>query len=337
MPLIHELLESERITQKPRSNFELIDSVLSGKFSGRIADFIENFYCTCPQSIEYHSSDLAESVIGTKRTALSGLDSLLDRVCREVEENKMKCYIAETREEAGKIVREIVGSGKKVFKSFSLALEECGIGEVLSGEGNDVYDTELPVLLKEISGGQQDLSSYRDKIEKADFGVTDAAALSTEPGALFLLPRSGLERLASMAPPRHIALVGLDQIVPSYEDGFKVVELAMKLDRKLNYASVVGGPSKTGDIEKKIVYGAHGPKEVHLIILDDGRRNSAKKSPFREALSLPMLGKVPCKQLWPFWKEILGLDGARELSDLLIRERQTSYLGRDLAQLLNLL
>jgi len=326
MSLLYSLANSEITGSKLESNLELIDKVLSWELTGKVAEFIRSY-----SSYGNPPSELLNSVMRS-RSEIS-VDSMLNNACRGLEENRMKCYIAETREDAGKIVREIVGSGKVVFKSFALTLEECGVGEHLVREGNEVYDTEYPLLLKELRGG--DLSDYREKIERADFGITDVAALSVDPGALFLLPSSGLERLISMAPLKHIALVGLDQLAPSYEEGFRIVELAM-LSKGYNYAGVVGGPSKTGDIEKKVVYGAHGPKEVHVIILDDGRREHMR-GPFKDALSLPLLGKIPCPQLWPFWKKILGMDRSGELAKYLIDRRLTECLGIDITPLLKLL
>jgi len=327
MSLLYSLANSELTGSELRSNLELIDKVLSWGLDGRVAEFIREY-----SSYGDPPSELLNSVLRSRGEV--SIDSMLAHVCRELEENRMKCYIAETREDARKIVGEIVGSGKIVFKSFALTLEECSLGEYLVEVGNEVYDTEYPFLLKELRGGE--LSTYMEKIERADFGITDAVALSVNPGALFLLPSSGLERLISMAPLKHIALVGMDQLVPNYEEGFRIVELAM-LSKGYNYASVVGGPSKTGDIEKKVVYGAHGPKEVHVIILDDRRREHMGRSPFKDVLSLPSLGKIPCPQLWPFWKEILGIDHSKELAKYLIDKRLTECLGMDLAPLMKLL
>ncbi|MEM3372512.1 MAG: LUD domain-containing protein [Candidatus Korarchaeum sp.] len=336
MSLLHSLTDLESTEgPRPRSNLELIDKVLSGELTGRLASFVRRRYATCPNST-LNLSELASNLARSKEEALSGLDSLLATACKELEENRMKCYVAETRDEARKIVGEIVGSGKLVLKSFSLTLEECGLGEQLAAAGNDVYDTEFPSAASEL-GEEIDLRAYREKLEKADFGITDVASLSVDPGALFLLPRSGIERLISMVPLKHIAVVGIDQLVRSYEEGFKYVELAMRLDRELSYAGVVGGPSKTGDIEKKVVYGAHGPKEVHVILLDDGRREALTRSPFREAISIPSLGKVPCHHLWPFWKAILRMDGSKELASSLLRNGDTKHLGIDLTHLLELL
>ena len=331
MSLVYSLVDPEIADPRPRSNLELIDKALSGELTGRLASLLVDSYTSCrgPSPELY---ELVRYITRSKEDAVSKLDSLLANVCKELEENKMKCYLAETREEARRIVGEIVGSGKLVFKSFALTLEECGLGEHLVAMGNDVYDTEFPGLASELGEGIT-MSAYREKVERADFGITDAASLSVNPGALFLLPRSGLERIISMAPPKHIAVVGMDQIVRSYEDGFRVVELAMRLD-KLNYAGVVGGPSKTGDIEKKVVYGAHGPREVHVILLNDGRREALARSPFKEALSLPSTGKIPCHHLWPFWKEILGMGGSKELASSLMSSGATEHLGIDLTHLL---
>jgi len=126
----------------------------------------------------------------------------------------------------------------------------------------------------------------REKFFKADVGISGANVVSADTGTLFLIENEGNIRLATGAPPVHIALVGMEKLVPTLEDAFKVSEVTWRYANYTvpSYVSMISGPSKTGDIEKVTTYGVHGPKEFHVIFLDDGRTHLAKDPVLRQAL-----------------------------------------------------
>jgi len=78
----------------------------------------------------------------------------------------------------------------------------------------------------------------------------------------------------------------MEKLVPTLGDAFKVSEVTWRYANYTvpSYVSLVSGPSKTGDIEKVTTYGAHGPKEFHVIFMDDGRTDLAKHPILRQAL-----------------------------------------------------
>ena len=92
--------------------------------------------------------------------------------------------------------------------------------------------------------------------------------------------------MATGLPPVHIALVGMEKLVPTFGDACKVAEVTWRYANYTvpSYVSLVSGPSKTGDIEKVTTYGAHGPKELHVIFMDAGRTKLAKHPVLRQAL-----------------------------------------------------
>ena len=126
----------------------------------------------------------------------------------------------------------------------------------------------------------------RDKYFRADIGMSGANVVAADTGTLFLIENEGNIRLATGAPPVHIALVGMEKLVPTLGDAFKVAEVTWRYANYTipSYVSLVSGPSKTGDIEKVITYGAHGPKDFHVIFMDDGRSELAKDPILRQAL-----------------------------------------------------
>ncbi|MFC1977958.1 LUD domain-containing protein, partial [Chloroflexota bacterium] len=83
------------------------------------------------------------------------------------------------------------------------------------------------------------------------------------------------------------ALVGMEKLVPTLGDAYKVAEVTWRYANYTvpGYVSLVSSPSKTGDIEKVTTFGAHGPKELHVIFMDAGRTKLAKHPILNQALS----------------------------------------------------
>lgn len=85
-------------------------------------------------------------------------------------------------------------------------------------------------------------------------------------GSLILWPTSEEPRLMSLVPPLHIALLKASQVY----DNFYQVQLEMGWSAGMpTNALLVSGPSKTADIEQVLAYGAHGPKDLIVLILED--------------------------------------------------------------------
>jgi iron-sulfur cluster protein len=269
------------------------------------------------------TAKLAEEVRGIKENAIGQMDKLAEQACRAIEANHGKAYIAKTADDALNIIGGLVGSGKLIVKAKSMTSEEIGLREHLEEKGNEVYETDLgefivqklgsrPMhilapavhvpkedvakLLSKITG--EDLPAdvevlvatarklLREKFFKADIGISGSNVVAAETGSLFLIENEGNIRLATGAPPVHIALVGMEKLVPTLNEAWKVAEVTWRYANYTvpPYVSVISGPSCTGDIEKVITYGAHGPKEFHVIFLDGGRTELAKHPILRQAL-----------------------------------------------------
>ncbi len=313
----------------PSSSLELIDMILSEKATGPLADIIINRYARGYEDVEL-DRELVKEVRSILDNSFSNADRLVKTACANIEENKGHCYIARNREDARRIVGDIVGEGKTVIESLNWVVEETGVGESLAAS-NNVWNAALPIIVADLLNGRVSVSSlskaleemgvnvrgdlvssvtsfYREKLYRADVGITGVAALASDPGALAFLSESGIDRLTTMTPEVHIALVGIDQVVESYSDAFKVSNFLMKANKGYySFFGVIGGPSKTGDIEKRVTYGAHGPRELHVIILDDGRSDALSDNVLREGLSCLMPSKLPFREIWPIWKRIIGL------------------------------
>jgi L-lactate dehydrogenase complex protein LldG len=271
-----------------------------------------------------HTIKLAAEVKEIKMRAIDDMEALAQQACEAVEFNKGKAYIAKTAAEALKIIDDLVGTGKLIVKGKSLTGEEIELREHLEAQGNDVYETDLgefilqnlgsrPMhlvspaihvpredvakLLSRITGEElppDDIEMMvatarkllREKFFEADIGMSGANVVSADTGTLFLIENEGNIRLSTSAPPIHIALVGMEKLVPTLSDAFKVAEVTWRYANYTvpGYVSLISSPSKTGDIEKVTTFGAHGPKELHVIFIDDGRTELAKRPILRQAL-----------------------------------------------------
>jgi iron-sulfur cluster protein len=270
-----------------------------------------------------HTIKLAEEVLEIKKKAIGEMEMLAKQASEVIQENKGKAYIAKTAQDALAIIDNLVGKGKLIVMGKSMTAEEIGLRDHLEEHGNEVYETDLgefiiqklgsrPMhilspaihvpkedvakLFSKITGKElkPDIENLvatarallREKFFKADIGMSGSNVVSADTGTMFIIENEGNIRLATGAPPIHIALIGMEKLVPTLGDAFKVAEVTWRYANYTvpSYVSMISGPSKTGDIEKVTTYGAHGPKEVHVIFLDAGRTELAKHPVLRQAL-----------------------------------------------------
>jgi L-lactate dehydrogenase complex protein LldG len=103
--------------------------------------------------------------------------------------------------------------------------------------------------------------------EQAEVGLTLCEALIARNGSILLSNSSMAGRRLSIYPPVHIVLAYSCQLVTDLKDGFKLIK--DKYGYQLpSMITTITGPSRTADIEKTLVLGAHGPKELFVFLLD---------------------------------------------------------------------
>lgn len=114
----------------------------------------------------------------------------------------------------------------------------------------------------------------RAKAEQAEFGISGVSAVIAEHGSIVLGEDPGHVRAVSNLPPIHIAIVDPHQIVPTLDDAVHLLR-SQAIDhwgRDIQtYLSIISGPSRTADIEFKMVNGVHGPKKVFIILMTGTR------------------------------------------------------------------
>ena len=100
-------------------------------------------------------------------------------------------------------------------------------------------------------------------VHECDLGVTSCDCLVAQTGSIVVNARASGGRALSVLPPTHLVIAGRDQIVPDLVSAMAL--LRTRYDKHWPSAlSVITGPSRTADIEKILVMGAHGPKRLLL-------------------------------------------------------------------------
>lgn len=270
-----------------------------------------------------HTPDLAAEVRGIKTEAIRANTELIQQAMASVERNKGKAYFAADAAEALKLTSEIIGNDKIIVKGKSMLGEELHLREYLEEQGNEVWETDLGefilqlrkerpmhILSPSIHVPREQVAKVfskffgkevppdiaqevavvrdfiRDKYFNAQVGISGANVVAADTGAMVIIENEGNVRLSTGAPPVHIVLVGIEKIVPTFQDAMKVAEVNWRYAQYgvPGYVNIISGPSKTGDIEKVTTYGAHGPKEFHVIFVDNGRSRMAIDENFSQAL-----------------------------------------------------
>jgi iron-sulfur cluster protein len=233
---------------------------------------------------------------------------------------------------------------KLVVKSKSMVSEEIELNSFLEKKGYTVVETDLgewiiqlakerpshitaPALHKTKEEIAKLLSNHlhhdvpsdpkeivkiarkhlRKSFIEADVGISGANLAVAESGTLVIVSNEGNARLVTSLPPVHIALVTAEKFVETLEQAaslIKALVIASSGSKLTAYVSFITGTSRTTDIEKELVMGVHGPGELHIIILDNGRLEASKDEDLDKILSCLKCGG--CMLVCPVFQSLGG-------------------------------
>jgi len=252
----------------------------------------------------------------TKESSV-GNEQLLTHAIATLRENGFRVIIAKTAEGAMRKLREELEGYKLVVKSKSNVTKEMHVAETLEKEGIEVVETDLGDRIIQLAGCEaahptgpachltrreiselftdhfgkkvtddpqeltkvmrEEIAAY---ISKAKVGITGANAITALEGAVVIVHNEGNAAKCAMLPDKHIIITTPEKIVPNLDDAINVTKLQTYLSTgKIisSYVNIISGPSYTADIEKQVYKGMHGPKEVVIILVDDGRLEAEDK------------------------------------------------------------
>lgn len=282
--------------------------------------------------------ELRQKFSEIKEAVLSDHDGFIARLRNEVESLGGRVHLAEDAEEARRIICGIARDAgvKIVVKAKSMTSEEVELNPALQAKGIEVWETDLgefiiqlanerpshivgPALHKtkeeiaqlfaeklsmELTDNPQELTRkarefLREKFLSADMGITGANALVAENGALVLVENEGNIRLTTTLPRIHVALVGIEKIIPTMTDLTVLLKLLPRSatgQKMSGYVSVLRGPGREDERD--------GAGEFHLVLLDNGRSRMREDPVLREALRCIRCGA--CLNACPVYQHIGG-------------------------------
>lgn len=273
-----------------------------------------------------------------RQHTLENLDYYLEQLTDNVAKRGGHVFFAQTAEEANEYIKNVARKkqAKKVVKSKSMVTEEIHMNAALEELGCEVIETDLgeyilqvddhdppshivaPALHKnkeQIRDVFQEKLSYK-KTEKpeelalharemlrkeflsADIGITGCNFAIAESGSISLVTNEGNARLTTALPKTQITVMGMERIVPTFEEFEVLVSLLTRSavgQRLTSYVTALTGPRLPGEVD--------GPEEFHLVIVDNGR-SAILGTEFQSVLQC--IRCAACVNVCPVYRHIGG-------------------------------
>jgi L-lactate dehydrogenase complex protein LldF len=282
--------------------------------------------------------DLRQIASDIRLHTIENMDTYLLRLEEKVQAAGGHVHWAQTAEEANQIVLQIAKhhNVRTAVKSKSMATEEIGLNHALEQAGIQAIETDLGEYIIQLAGTgpshiivpavhlkkeeiaeifseKLDMNAptdpielariarevLRDKFLHAEMGISGGNFLIAETGTLVMVTNEGNGRMCTTMPDLHVAVVGIDKVIPDWESLTVFLKLLARsaTGQKLStYTQFITGPRREE--------GEFGPKEFHLVLLDNGRSNVLKDPVGREVFKCIRCGA--CANVCPVYKNVGG-------------------------------
>jgi L-lactate dehydrogenase complex protein LldF len=273
-----------------------------------------------------------------KDETLLHLDKYLEQFTANAERSGAQIHWARDAAEANEIVKSIsrARQARLVVKSKSMATEEIHLNSALEAVGVEALETDLGEYIIQLAGETpshiiapaihktryqiadlfveklgieptDDVVTLtatarrvlRQKFAAADIGISGVNFGVAETGTILILENEGNIRLTTSLPRTHIAVMGIEKVIPRFAD----LEVFLKLlprsgtgQHLTSYQSLITGTKRTADGE--------GPEELHLVLLDNGRSKMLRHPTTRQSLACIRCGA--CLNACPVYQQIGG-------------------------------
>jgi L-lactate dehydrogenase complex protein LldF len=269
---------------------------------------------------------------------IENMDRYLEQLEEKVKAAGGHVHWAITAEDANQIVLQIAKEHnvKNIVKSKSMATEEIGLNHFLEKQGIQVVETDLGEYIIQLAGTgpshiivpavhlkKEEIAALfsekldinaptdpaelariareilREKFLHADMGISGGNFLVAESGTLVMVTNEGNGRMCTTMPDLHVAVVGIDKVVPDWNSLTVFLKLLARsaTGQKLStYTQFITGPRREE--------GEFGPTEFHLVLLDNGRSDILKDPIGREVFKCIRCGA--CANVCPVYKNVGG-------------------------------
>ncbi len=279
---------------------------------------------------------LRTEVAAMKDEVLARREELLQQFIANAEAAGATVYLARTAEDANRYIAELARErgAKLVVKSKSMASEETHLNHAIDKAGAKALETDLGEWIIQLAGQRPShmvmpaIHMFKEEVAElfskqtgktepadiehlvrvareqlrqgyldADIGISGANMAIAETGAIALVTNEGNARLTTTLPKVHVALVGVEKIVPTLEDAAKVLKVLPRNatgQALTSYVSWIRGAVPCGE----------GDKELHIVLLDNGRSALAASDKCRDALRCIKCGA--CANVCPVYQTVGG-------------------------------
>lgn len=187
-------------------------------------------------------------------------DDVCETLAREIDEVGGQAYLVDDLDAARQQLRQLIDEAdtKAALCWQHELLDRLRVAELLAEKQLVRHDYD--------DLAQRDEKDRRLTILAAGIGISSVDCAIAETGTLMLCARPGRERVASLLPPLHVAIVERRQIVQDLFDAMGMLH-ERGLENLPSNVTFITGPSKTGDIELQLTTGVHGPGKWRVIIV----------------------------------------------------------------------
>ncbi|MEK3910484.1 LutB/LldF family L-lactate oxidation iron-sulfur protein [Paenibacillus sp. FSL H7-0331] len=269
---------------------------------------------------------------------IDNLDYYLTQFTDNVSKAGGHVYFCRTADEAVKTFMELAEKrkAKLVAKGKSMVSEEIHLNHHLEDHGIEAIETDLGeyilqlaketpshLIIPAIHKNKQQIADLfneesgesfppetrvladfaRQKLRnyflEADIGLTGCNFGVAESGSITLVSNEGNGRMVSTIPKSHVVIMGMERLVPTFDDLEVVLNLLARsaTGQKLTtYTSMITGPRREGELD--------GPEELHLIVLDNGRSEQLGDPVFQEVLNC--IRCAACLNVCPVYRHVGG-------------------------------
>ena len=323
-----------------RSHAALGDPVLQRALGNATATFIERRRQSVATVADWQA--LRERARLVKEHTVNHLDYYLERLVEKVTELGGHVHWASTGEDVCRYVVGLARARgvKTVVKAKSMTTEEIELNHALEAEGVRAVETDLGEYIIQLARErpshiivpaihktrEQIFELFAEKLRagrltevaeitavarerlRADFlsagmGVTGANFAVAETGTVVLVENEGNIRLSTQVPPVHVAVVGIEKVIPTFEDLSVFLRLLPRSgtgQKQTAYVSFLNGPRRASEVAG----GGAPAAEFHLVLLDNGRTRILADEQMRESLYCIRCGA--CLNVCPVYQKIGG-------------------------------